>query len=271
MRVFSSSPQTFSQRQNIFVRVFSWTWISSPMTGSHSGIRSRSGTKSKPSARSSAWPARKRRFSENCGPISCRPTGRPSERPHGIERPGRPAMFGGIVSTSERYIASGFSAFSPSLKATVGDVGLTRRSKSLERGGVLLRDHRAHLLRLAVVRVVVAGRERVRAEHDAALRLGAEALPARARVERGEVAVACGAVAVADAVVAGEVRARLGRRDEVVARRGRSRPSAAGVVSPTSAPRLSASAIAVCDRLARRRARCPRPRSAPSGCRCGCP
>jgi hypothetical protein len=27
----------FSQRQNIFVRVFSWTWISSPMTGSHSG------------------------------------------------------------------------------------------------------------------------------------------------------------------------------------------------------------------------------------------
>src|SRR5215207_10300792 len=39
VRVFSSSPQTFSQLQNIFVRVFSWTWISSPMTASHSGIQ----------------------------------------------------------------------------------------------------------------------------------------------------------------------------------------------------------------------------------------
>src|SRR4029453_8328317 len=28
----------FSQLQNIFVRVFSWMWISSPMTGSHSGM-----------------------------------------------------------------------------------------------------------------------------------------------------------------------------------------------------------------------------------------
>ena len=37
-------------------------------------------------------------------------------------------MFDGIVRTSERYIASGFSAFSPSLKATVGEVGLTRTS-----------------------------------------------------------------------------------------------------------------------------------------------
>src|SRR5439155_5767712 len=31
------------------------------------------GTKSNSSARSSAWAARKSRFSENCGPISCRP------------------------------------------------------------------------------------------------------------------------------------------------------------------------------------------------------
>ena len=53
----------------------------------------------------------------------------------------------------------------------------------LERGGVLLRDDGADLLRLAVVGVVVAGRERVRPEEDAALRLGAEALPAGARVE----------------------------------------------------------------------------------------
>src|ERR687885_11289 len=39
VRVFGSPPKPASQRQNIFVRVFSWTWISRPMTGSHSGTR----------------------------------------------------------------------------------------------------------------------------------------------------------------------------------------------------------------------------------------
>src|SRR5947207_14939618 len=34
--VFGSAPNRFSQRQNIFVSVFSWTWISRPITGSHS-------------------------------------------------------------------------------------------------------------------------------------------------------------------------------------------------------------------------------------------
>src|SRR5918994_3164715 len=34
--VFGSAPNPDSQRQNIFVRVLSWTWISRPMTGSHS-------------------------------------------------------------------------------------------------------------------------------------------------------------------------------------------------------------------------------------------
>ena len=154
--MFGPPPNPFSQRQNIFVRVFSWTWISRPMTGSHSGMRRnsfafeqrhldvaahledrrgtprarracgsgrararrpratdarrraarrasrrapralaedpldgedevggtvdecllhrmRSGTVSKPIARSSACPARNNVFSENCGPISCSP------------------------------------------------------------------------------------------------------------------------------------------------------------------------------------------------------
>jgi hypothetical protein len=79
---------------------------------------------------SSACPTWKSVFSENCGPISWNPTGRPSESPHGIDKPGRPAMFDGIVSTSERYIASGFAVFAPSSKATVGEVGETRTSKS---------------------------------------------------------------------------------------------------------------------------------------------
>src|ERR1044072_4774332 len=36
VRVFGSGPKPDSQQQNIFVRVFSWTWISRPMTGSQS-------------------------------------------------------------------------------------------------------------------------------------------------------------------------------------------------------------------------------------------
>src|SRR5438552_3441470 len=69
--------------------------------------RSRSGTTSKPTARSSACPTWKSVFSANCGPISCNPTGSPPERPQGTLRPGRPAMHDGIVSRSDAYMASG--------------------------------------------------------------------------------------------------------------------------------------------------------------------
>src|SRR4030095_5852158 len=34
VREFSGAKYSSSQRQNIFVRVFRWTWISRPMTGS---------------------------------------------------------------------------------------------------------------------------------------------------------------------------------------------------------------------------------------------
>src|SRR5579859_3057401 len=36
--VLGGSPKDSSQPQNIFVRVFSWTWISRPITGSSSSI-----------------------------------------------------------------------------------------------------------------------------------------------------------------------------------------------------------------------------------------
>src|SRR5947209_6380424 len=81
---------------------------------------------------------------------------------------------------------------------------------------MLALDHRAHLLRLAIERVVVAGRERIRADHDATLRLVAEALVARALVHL-EPLLRSRAEAVPDAVVAREVRRSLGRGDEVVA------------------------------------------------------
>src|SRR5207248_10980917 len=37
VRVFGAAPKPTSQRQNIFVRVLSWTWISRPTTDSQSG------------------------------------------------------------------------------------------------------------------------------------------------------------------------------------------------------------------------------------------
>src|SRR5215471_10744791 len=194
VRVFGSAKYSSSQRQNIFVRVFRWTWISRPTTASHSPLtqqllrlaqgvldvslhldhaeavleraarldqpqlafaglerelhvarqhraravedphlaelataredelrsrvddrphRSRSGTVSNASARSSTCPTRKTVFSASCGPISCSPTGSPLLSPHGMLIPGRPAMQDGIVSRSLRYIASGSCALAP--------------------------------------------------------------------------------------------------------------------------------------------------------------
>src|SRR5262249_6284701 len=97
----------------------------------HAGTSPRSlvGTPSKPIACSSAWPARKSVFSPNCGPISCRPTGRPSESPDGMLSPGSPARQEGIVIRSHAYIASGSLALSPIGNATVGEVGVAIASK----------------------------------------------------------------------------------------------------------------------------------------------
>ena len=78
-------------------------------------------------------------------------------------------------------------------------------------------DQRAHLLRLQVVGVVVAGRQHIGADHDAALDLAAEAGGAGLLVHVDDV-LARHAQAVADAVIAREVGRRLGRRDDVVGR-----------------------------------------------------
>ena len=266
--MFGSSPHTFSQRQNIFVLVFSWTWISSPMTGLPASCDR---LEPRPVRSRSRSPARARGRRGRAG--SRRTAGRgAAARPAAPRRartesrgPGSPAMFGGIVRTSQRYMASGLSAFSPIRKATVGEVGLTSTSKSLERGRELLPDHRPHLLRLTVVGVVVAGRERVRAEHDPALWLVAEPLPARAHVHVEQI---------------GRRRrpgSRSGRRRSG---RGSSSPrpgrqvvaseavlDRAGQASTRPPPRRApaASAIARGHARARPRARSPRPRSARVG------
>ena len=152
-------------------------------------------------------------------PMSWRPTGRPSDRPHGTDSPGRPAMLTGSVHASERYIGTGSAIRAPNRNATVGEVGATSASNPASHSVVeVALDQRPDLLRLEVERVVVAGRQRVRAEHDPPLDLGAEALAAGREVVGEVVAAAADAVAVADAVVAGEVRRRLRRRDDVVRR-----------------------------------------------------
>src|SRR5690606_35984242 len=78
-------------------------------------------------------------------------------------------------------------------------------------------DQGAHLERLAVEGVVVAGGQGVGAQHDAALDLVTEARGAGGlhHLARGG---RLDPDAVADAVVASQVRARLGRGDQVVGR-----------------------------------------------------
>src|SRR3989339_349421 len=61
-------------------------------------------------------------------PIIWRPIGRLFALPHGIEIAGIPAKLTGIVAMSDKYIESGSFAFSPILKATVGDVGEIKTS-----------------------------------------------------------------------------------------------------------------------------------------------
>ena len=179
--------------------------------------RSRSGTPSNPSACSSAWPARKSVFSPNCRPISCSPTGNPSERPDGTFRPGQPGQAG-----RDRHHVAGVhrERVGRLVADREGDRRRGRRGEDverLERLAMLADEQRADALRLTVVGVVVARRERVGAEHDPPLRLVAEAGVTRP-LDHLAVRRCVDARAVADAVVAGEVGRGLGRRDQVVAR-----------------------------------------------------
>ena len=99
-------------------------------------------------------------------------------KPHGTLMPHMPARFSVIVKTSLRYISSGLSVFSPMRKAVVGATGQAITSTCRKGPLEILLDQRAHLLRLEIVGVVVAGAQGIGAEHDAPLDLGAKALAA---------------------------------------------------------------------------------------------
>ena len=77
-------------------------------------------------------------------------------------------------------------------------------------------DQRPHLLRLAVVGVVVAAGQGVGAEHDPALDLGAEARPPGMAAMTSSARAAAGPQPVPHAVEPGQVGRDLARRDQVV-------------------------------------------------------
>ncbi len=68
-----------------------------------------------------------------------------------------PAKFSGSVHRSNKYIASGSSTFSPSRNAVVGVVRRHQHVDGPIRRVEVAGDQRAHLLRLVVIGVVVAG------------------------------------------------------------------------------------------------------------------
>ena len=107
--------------------------------------------------------------------------------------------------------------FSPCANAADGAVGVSIASTRANASVEVPLDQRAHLLRAQVIRVVVAGRQHVGADHHAPPHLRAEALGARALIEVAQVRTVL-AQAEAHAVIAREIRRRLGRRDDVVGR-----------------------------------------------------
>ena len=172
------------------------------------------------------------------GAVSWRPIGSPaSSNPHGTLIAGTPARFAGIVKMSFRYIAIGSSAFSPIRNAVVGDVGDDEHVEPLERR-LVVAD------RPACAPSAPGRSTRRSSPADSAyvpsmirrFTSGPNALPARREHHRDRVGGSpVGAEPVADAVVAGEVRRRLARRDQVVGATARTRRAAA-TTSPTSAP-----------------------------------
>ena len=182
--------------------------------------------------------------SPSAGASTCTPTGRPSSPvPNGTEIAGWPGQVGrdrADVVQVHRQRVGGLGA------EREGGGRRRRRQQHVEAlvgGGEVADDQRAHLLRLAVVGVVVAGRQGVGAEHDAALHLGAEARRCGWRSFISPVVGGVDPQAVADAVVAGQVARRLGRGDQVVGRQAvdrRPAPTTSSTFAPAALERLGA-------------------------------
>ena len=206
-------------------------------------------------------------FSPNCRPISCSPTGKPLGEPRRDVQPGQAGQAGG-----DRHHVAGVH------RERVGRLvadreGHGRRGRRgedverLERLAMLADEQRPDALRLPVVGVVIACRERVGAEHDPPLGLVAEARVA-CPLDHLAVRRCVDARAVADAVVAGEVGRGLGRRDQVVARHPVVEGERQVAVADLGPERRAPSRSPPRTRRARRARSRPGPRSG-AGSRCG--
>ena len=140
----------------------------------------------------------------------------------------------------------------------MGATGPAIRSHWLKARLEVVGDHAAQLLRLQVVGVVVAVREHVGADHDAALHLGAEAFAAARLVDVLQVGVVRGAMAVA-----ARRRSATGSTTPRPARSGSTRESASSVRGRLTSTRRRAEASRI--RPARRAAPLRRRRPAPRG------
>ena len=121
MRVLGSSPKLSAQPQNIFVRVSSWTWISSPMTGSQLA------SCATPAVDVEADRLLERVRGVEHAVLAERRAGELEADRQALGRarwgsrsPGMPASDIGTVQKSLRYIASGSAVLAPSSKATPG-------------------------------------------------------------------------------------------------------------------------------------------------------
>ena len=154
--------------------------------------------------------------SPSVGASTCTPTGRPSAPvPNGT-------LIAGIAGQVGRDRVRVAEVHRQRVVGLVADREGDRRRRRREQhvgvlvgAGEVVGDQPAHLQRLAVVGVVVAGRQGVGAEHDPPLDLVAEAGGPGGHVHRVGVG-RLDAQAVAHAVVAGEVARRLRRGDQVV-------------------------------------------------------
>ena len=99
--VFGSAPKVVALPEKIFDWVLSWAWISSPITVSHCIVRvpqNPAGVQVCQSLTCWYWCATlSRRASWKYGAKSCTPTGRPSTKPAGMDRPGMPARLAVMV------------------------------------------------------------------------------------------------------------------------------------------------------------------------------
>ena len=184
-----------------------WAWTSMPMTTSQSPVcafdqlgRSLMHADLHPRhamACASEMPAARFRLAARCTspansvassnalPISCSPSGRPfAVKPAGTEMPGQP---GQVHRHREDVVQIHRDRIGGLLADAEGRARRRRRQQHvalLERLVEIALDQRAHLLRPGVIGVVIAGRQHIGADQDAALHLRAEALGPGLLVQR---------------------------------------------------------------------------------------